>query len=57
MNEAVAAKVPGSLSWMSQVLSGFDWYESVVDVKKGVQAARQLSSAPEFSSLDLLACL
>ena len=50
--------MPGSLSWMSEVLlSGFDWYESVVDVKKGVQAARQLSSAPEFSSLDLLACL
>ena len=50
-------KVLGSLSWMSEVLSGFDWYESVVDVKKGVQATRQLSSAPEFSSLDLLACL
>ena len=50
-------KLPGSLSWMSEVLSGFGWYESVIDLEKGVQAAGQLSCAPEFFSLDLLACL
>ena len=27
-------KVPGSSSWMSEVLSGVDWYESVVDLEK-----------------------
>ena len=26
--------MPGSSSWMSEVLSGVNWYESVVDLEK-----------------------
>ena len=27
-------RAPGSSSWMSEVLSGVDWYVSVVDLEK-----------------------
>ena len=31
-------KVPGSLSWMSELFSGVDWYESVADLEKECKA-------------------